>query len=67
MMRKGKKPKGNYMKFVTGSQAFWVSTICIILFYSGLQISFIDIIGQYFAKTYIEAEQWHIYIIMEER
>lgn len=44
----------------------WPSTICIILFISGIQLFSIGILGQYLAKTYIETKNRPKYIINEE-
>ena len=43
----------------------WVSTACIILFCSGIQLFTIGILGQYLAKTYTEVKQRPQYIIRE--
>lgn len=45
--------------------AGWASTICIILFLGGLQMLFIGILGQYFAKAYLELKKRPIYITSE--
>ena len=45
--------------------AGWASTICIILFCSGLQLMATGILGQYLAKTYLEGKQRPIYIAKE--
>lgn len=44
----------------------WPSTICIILFVSGVQLFCMGIIGQYLAKTYLETKKRPIYIIKEK-
>ncbi len=43
----------------------WPSTICIILFVGGLQLFCIGILGQYFAKMYMEVKKRPHYIIKE--
>jgi len=43
----------------------WASTICIILFCSGIQLFTTGIVGQYMAKTYTEVKQRPQYIIRE--
>jgi glycosyltransferase involved in cell wall biosynthesis len=43
----------------------WASTICIILFCSGIQLFTTGILGQYMAKTYTEVKQRPQYIIRE--
>jgi glycosyltransferase involved in cell wall biosynthesis len=47
--------------------AGWASTICIILFCSGIQLFTMGILGQYIAKTYTETKQRPHYIIREAR
>jgi glucosyltransferase len=47
--------------------AGWASTICIILFCSGIQLFTIGILGQYIAKTYTETKQRPHFIIREAR
>jgi glycosyltransferase involved in cell wall biosynthesis len=44
----------------------WASTICIILFCSGIQLFTVGILGQYMAKTYTEVKSRPHYIIREE-
>ncbi|MCL1931521.1 MAG: glycosyltransferase family 2 protein [Treponema sp.] len=43
----------------------WASTVCIILFCSGVQLFTTGILGQYMAKTYTEVKQRPQYIIRE--
>ena len=43
----------------------WPSTICIIVFVSGVQMFCIGIIGQYLSKTYVEVKERPHYIISE--
>lgn len=43
----------------------WASTVCIILFCSGLQLFTIGILGQYMAKTYTEVKQRPHFIVRE--
>jgi glycosyltransferase involved in cell wall biosynthesis len=45
----------------------WASTICVILFLSGIQLFTIGILGQYLAKTYTEVKQRPHYIISEQK
>ena len=47
--------------------AGWASTVCIILFCSGLQLFATGILGQYLAKTYTETKQRPHYIIREAK
>jgi glycosyltransferase involved in cell wall biosynthesis len=43
----------------------WASTICIILFCSGIQLFSTGVLGEYIAKTYTEVKQRPQYIIRE--
>ena len=45
--------------------AGWASTVCIVLFCSGLQLMATGILGQYLAKTYLEGKHRPIYIAKE--
>ena len=45
--------------------AGWASTICVIMFIGGVQTFCIGILGQYVAKTYLEAKHRPHYIIAE--
>jgi glycosyltransferase involved in cell wall biosynthesis len=45
----------------------WASTVCIVLFCSGLQLFTTGILGQYLAKTYTEVKQRPYYIIREAK
>jgi len=44
----------------------WASTICIILFCSGIQLLTTGILGQYLAKTYTEVKARPHFIVSEE-
>ena len=43
----------------------WPSTICIILFVSGIQLFCLGIMGEYLAKEYMEVKNRPIYIVKE--
>lgn len=43
----------------------WPSTMCVILFLGGMQLLSIGILGQYLAKTYLEAKHRPIYLVRE--
>ena len=43
----------------------WPSTICIILFVSGVQLFCIGVVGEYIAKAYMEIKKRPIYIVRE--
>jgi glycosyltransferase involved in cell wall biosynthesis len=45
----------------------WASTVCIILFCSGIQLFTTGILGQYLAKIYTEVKQRPQYIIRERQ
>jgi len=45
--------------------AGWASTVCIVLFCSGLQLMATGVLGQYLAKSYLEVKQRPIYITKE--
>lgn len=50
-----------------GGSAFgWPSLVCIIVFFSGIQLLCIGILGQYLSKTYLETKRRPIYIISEK-
>jgi len=44
----------------------WVSTACIILFESGIQLFCVGILGQYIAKNYMETKRRPVYIVREQ-
>ncbi len=43
----------------------WASTVCIILFVSGIQLFCVSILGQYLAKAYLETKRRPVYIVKE--
>lgn len=45
--------------------AGWASTVCIILFVSGIQLFCTGILGQYMAKSYMETKGRPVYIVKE--
>lgn len=45
----------------------WASTVCIIIFFSGLQLFSLGIAGLYISKIYTEVKQRPLYIIREEK
>jgi len=53
-------------KFIWGDPVSgWASTVCIILFCSGIQLFTVGILGQYVAKIYTEVKNRPHYIIRE--
>ena len=49
----------------SNSVAGWPSMVCIMFFVSGVQLFCIGILGQYFAKMYLEIKDRPIYIVKE--
>lgn len=45
----------------------WPSLACIIVFFGGLQLFVVGILGNYLAKTYLETKRRPLYFIREER
>ncbi len=45
----------------------WASLVCIIIFFSGIQLFSIGIIGLYLSKMYTEIKQRPLYIVKEEK
>lgn len=48
------------------STAGWPSLVCIICFIGGIQLFCIGILGEYLAKTYLEAKKRPIYVVKEK-
>ena len=45
--------------------AGWASTVCIVLFVSGIQLFCVSVLGQYMAKIYMETKKRPHYVIRE--
>ncbi len=43
----------------------WPSLACIVVFFSGIQLFFLGVIGMYLSKTYLEVKKRPIYIVKE--
>ena len=43
----------------------WPSLACIVVFFSGIQLFFLGVMGMYLSKTYLEVKKRPIYIIKE--
>lgn len=43
----------------------WPSLACIVVFFSGIQLFFLGVIGMYLSKTYLEVKRRPIYIVKE--
>lgn len=54
-------------KIVCGDPvAGWPSLVCIIVFFGGIQLFFVGILGSYLAKAYREAKRRPLYVVQEE-
>lgn len=53
--------------FPTASAFGWPSLVVIILFFSGLQLFSLGIIGRYIAEIYLEVKRRPVYIVKEEK
>ena len=51
--------------FLDNTVSGWASTVCIICFFSGVQLISIGIIGEYIGKIYMETKQRPRYIISD--
>ena len=47
--------------------AGWPSMACLIVFFGGLQLFVVGILGAYLAKTYLEAKKRPMYLVKEEK
>lgn len=45
----------------------WPSLVCVIIFFGGLQLFFVGILGAYLAKTYLETKRRPLYFVREEK
>lgn len=45
----------------------WPSLVCVIVFFGGLQLFVVGILGSYLAKTYLETKRRPAYLIKEEK
>ena len=43
----------------------WPSMMCVLLFFSGVQLFCTGILGQYLAKTYLETKRRPVYLVRE--
>lgn len=44
----------------------WSSLVCIVLFFSGIQLSFTGILGKYIGKIYLQSKHRPIFIVKEK-
>lgn len=45
----------------------WPSLVCVIVFFGGLQLFVMGILGAYLAKTYLETKRRPVYLVKEEK
>ena len=45
----------------------WTSTICLLLFFSGIQLMCLGIVGKYIGKIFSEVKRRPVYIIKEKK
>lgn len=45
----------------------WPSLVCVVIFFGGLQLFVIGILGAYLAKTYLETKRRPLYFVKEEK
>ena len=45
----------------------WPSLVCVIIFFGGLQLFVVGILGAYLAKTYLETKHRPLYLVKEEK
>ena len=45
----------------------WPSLVCVVIFFGGLQLFVVGILGAYLAKTYLEAKRRPLYLVREEK
>lgn len=45
----------------------WPSLVCVIVFFGGLQLFVVGILGAYLAKTYLETKRRPAYLVREEK
>ena len=44
----------------------WASTMCVILFFSGVQLLSLGVIGEYIARIYDESKNRPLYLVKEK-
>lgn len=45
----------------------WPSLACLVIFFGGLQLFFVGVLGAYLAKTYLETKRRPLYFVKEEK
>ena len=54
------------MKIVSNTSMGWASTMCVILFFSGVQLLSLGVIGEYIARIYDESKNRPLYLVKEK-
>lgn len=53
-------------KLINNAASGWTSLMCVILFFSGFQLLFLGVIGEYIARIYDESKKRPLYLIQEK-
>lgn len=53
-------------KIVSNTSMGWASTMCVILFFSGVQLLSLGVIGEYIARIYDESKNRPLYLVKEK-
>ena len=54
------------MKIISNTSMGWASTMCVILFFSGVQLLSLGVIGEYIARIYDESKNRPLYLVKEK-
>lgn len=55
-----------YEKLARDRAPGWASILCFLLFFNGIQLLFLGIIGEYIGKMYKEIKQRHLFIVRKK-
>lgn len=53
-------------KIISDTSMGWASTMCVILFFSGVQLLSLGVIGEYIARIYDESKNRPLYLVKEK-
>ena len=53
-------------KIMSDTSMGWASTMCVILFFSGVQLLSLGVIGEYIARIYYESKNRPLYLVKEK-
>ena len=53
-------------KIMSDTSMGWASTMCVILFFSGVQLLSLGVIGEYIARIYDESKNRPLYLVKEK-